>query len=318
MSGIGAAISAGIKTGLAAAAKVGAKAAAMGAKVSAKVPKGVKVAAGVAGEIGPDVGTGGAAIQQVASTSMTEGERAYQVTGEIIGAALNIGVGVVTTATSIGGTVGATLAGGATLGPVGLAVAAVIAVVQILGSIIDQFVNPFQPMFNRNLNEMRAAYHSSIKKNFLEMGLNWPLEIKPDIINIIFGDEKNKKKYEDYVSEYYSNRNLISKGEFLEEYQLLLNLRKLVRNTRKYIFDAEGNAIAKQDTNQATFDIIAEGQSNLLLMLALQARIAKYRKENKPKPSMIKKFVEAYYVGMIFWSILLCLLIFLSIFFLFI
>ena len=92
----------------------------------------------------------------------------------------------------------------------------------------------------------------------------------------------------------------------------------MVRNTRKYIYDAEGNAIAKQDTNQATFDIIAEGQSNLLLMLALQARIAKYRRENKPKPSMIKKFVEAYYVGMIFWSILLCLLIFLSIFFLFI
>ena len=318
MSGIGAAISAGIKAGLAAAAKVGTKVGAAGARVSAKVPQPVKTALGVGGEIAPDAASAGMNIQQAPLTSMTEGERAYQVTGEIIGAALNIGVGVVTTGVSIGGTVGATLTGGAALGPVGLAIAVVIAVVQILGAIIDQYVNPFQPMFNRNLNEMRAAYHSSIKNNFLEMGLNWPLEIKPDIINIVFGDEKNKKKYYDYLNEYYSNKNLISKQEFLEEYQLLLNIRKLVRNTRKYIFDAEGNAIAKQDTNQATFDIIAEGQSNLLLMLALQARIAKYRRENKPKPSMIKKFVEAYYVGMIFWSILLCLLIFLSIFFLFI
>ena len=307
MSGIGAAISAGIKTGVAAAGRV-----------SAKIPQGVKLAAGIGGEIAPDAASAGMNIQQVATTSMTEGDKAYQVTGEIIGAALNIGVGLATTGASIGGTVGATLTGGIALGPIGLAVAAVIAVVQILGSIIDQFFNPFLPMFNRNLNEMRAAYHSSIKNNFLEMGLNWPLEIKPDIIGIIFGDEKNKKIYYDYVKEYYSNRNLISKDEFLEEYQLLLNIRKLVRNTRKYIYDAEGNAIAKQDTNQATFDIIAEGQSNLLLMLALQARIAKYRRENKPKPSMIKKFVEAYYVGMIFWSILLCLLIFLSIFFLFI
>jgi hypothetical protein len=290
----------------------------VGAQVGAKIPQGVKVAAGIVGDIAPDVGFGAAAIQQQASTSMSEGEKAYQVTGEIIGVTANIVVGTVTTGASIGGTVGATLTGGAALGPIGIAVAAVIAIVQILGSIIDQFVNPFQPMFNRNLNEMRAAYHSAIKEAYLEMGLNWPLEVKPDIISDVFADPDKFEKYQKYVKEYYSDRNLLAKEDYLKEYNLLLEIRKLVRNSRDYYYDESGNITGKQDVNDDTFEIIAEGQKNLLLILALNARIAKYKKENTPKSSIIKKFIEAYYITMIIWSISLCLLIIFSIFFLFI
>ena len=167
--------------------------------ILAAVGKGAAIAGDVAG-LGMDAASGASGIQQVTGASMTDAEKAYQVTGELIAVGINVGLGVGSLGATIGGTFGAAVA----FGPIGVAVAAVIAIVQILGSIIDSFVNPFQPMFNRNLNEMRAAYHSSIKNNFLEMGLNWPLEIKPDIIAIAFGDEKNKKKYEDYVSEYYS------------------------------------------------------------------------------------------------------------------
>lgn len=298
MSGIGAMISAGIKTGAAA------------------IGKGL-AAVGGAGEIvgaGVDVGFGGAAVQQAASTSMTEGEKAYQITGEIIGIGLNVGIGVA----SSGSTVAATLTGGAALGPVGIAIAAVIAIVQILGSIIDSFVNPFQPMFNRNLNEMRAAYHSAIKNAYLEMGLSWPLEIKPDLMNVAFGNEQNQKKYFNHVNKYYSDNNLITDTQYLEVYNLMLEARKLVRNKKAFLIDKEGNLIGTENIDKAILEIESDSQSNLLLMLALQARIAKYKKENRPKSSIIKQFVETYYIGMIIWSISLCLLIFLSIFFLFI
>lgn len=285
-------------------------------KGAAGIGKGV-AAVGGASEIvgaGVDVGFGGAAIGQAASTSMTEGEKAYQVTGEIIGIGLNVGLGVA----SSGSTAAATLTGGAALGPIGLAIAAVITVVQILGTIIDQFVNPFQPMFNRNLNEMRAAYHSAIKKAYLEIGLNWPLEIKPDLMGIAFGDQANYDKYVNYVKEYYNNNQLITEEQFFEEYQLLLEMRKLTRNQKAFIIDENGNVIGIENVDKATIEIESDSQTNMLLMLALQARIAKYKRENGPKPSIIKQFVETYYIGMIIWSISLCLLILLSIIFLFI
>lgn len=281
--------------------------------VLAAAGKGASIAGDVAG-IGADAASGGSSLQEMSGTSMTESEKAYQITGELVGIGVNVGLGVGSLASTIGGTFGAAVG----FGPVGLAVAAVISVVQILGTIIDQFVNPFQPMFNRSLIDMRTAYHSNIKKSFLEMGLNWPLEIKPDLENFIFGEEKNINKYYDYLNEYYTNNNLITDEQYLEIYDLMLEARKIVRNKKAYVVDEKGDIIGSENINKAILEIESSSQSNRLLMLALLARIAKYKQENKPKPSMIKKFVETYYVGMIFWSILLCLLILLSIFFLFI
>lgn len=281
--------------------------------ILAAVGKGAAIAGDVAG-LGMDAASGASGIQQVTGASMTDAEKAYQVTGELIAVGINVGLGVGSLGATIGGTFGAAVA----FGPIGVAVAAVIAIVQILGSIIDSFVNPFQPMFNRNLNEMRAAYHSSIKKAYLEMGLNWPLEIKPDLMNVAFGNEENQKKYFNHVNKYYSDNNLITDAQYLEVYNLMLEARKLVRNKKAFIVDEKGNLIGTENIDKAILEIESDSQSNLLLMLALQARIAKYKKENRPKPSIIKQFVETYYIGLLFWSILLCLLIFLSIIFLFI
>jgi hypothetical protein len=322
----------------------------LGAVESSKVGKSaLKVggqAAGIIGNYVIDTVVGGMAIGEAAKdTSMSSGQKGYAITGDVIGIAANIGVNVFTSGAlggaatasaaaasaaasaaaggaAAGGTVAAagttatgTLAAGAATGP-GVVVALVIVAFQILGGIIDSFANPFQAMFNKDLKQMHDAYHSSLKKAYLDMGLNWPIEIKPDLVGITFGTQDNIDKYRNYISDYYKDNGLITEREFVEDWQLLLDLRKLRRNSRKYIVDENDNVIGIQDPVRNAMDITSDVESNILLMFALAARIAKNKKQATPKKTTIRLFVETYYIAIIFWVILLLIIIFLSIFFL--
>lgn len=328
-----------------------AKLAVLGAVESSKVGKNaLKVggqAAGIIGDYVVDTVVGGMAVGEVAKdTSMSSGQKGYAITGEVIGIAANIGVNVFTggalggaaaasaaaasaaasaaaaggaaaggTIAAAGTTAGTTLTAGAATGP-GVVVALVIVAFQILGGIIDSFANPFQAMFNKDLKQMHDAYHSSLKKAYLDMGLNWPIEIKPDLVGITFGTQDNINKYRNYISDYYKDNGLITEREFVEDWQLLLDLRKLRRNSRKYIVDENDNVIGIQDPVRNAMDITSDVESNILLMFALAARIAKNKKQAIPKKTTIRLFVETYYIAIIFWVILLLLIIFLCIFFL--
>lgn len=294
----------------------------LGAVESSKMAKNtLKVGAQAAGIIGNyvvDTVVGGMAIAETAkNTSMSSGEKGYAITGDVIGIAANIGVNVFTSTalTGVGSTASATLAAGAATGP-GIVIAIAIVALQILGGIIDSFANPFQAMFNRDLKQMHDVYHSSLKKTFLDMGLNWPIEIKPDLVGITFGTQDNINKYRNYKDNYYKDNGLITEEEFVEDWQLLLDLRKLTRNSRKYIVDENDNVIGIQDPVRNAMDITSDVESNILLMFALAARIAKNKKQATQKKTTIRLFVETYYIAIIFWVILLLLIIFLSIFFL--
>jgi hypothetical protein len=319
-----------------------AKLAVLGAVESSKVGKNaLKVggqAAGIIGNYVIDTVVGGMAIGEAAKdTSMSSGQKGYAITGDVIGIAANIGVNVFTSSAlggaaaaggaavaggAAGGTVAAagttatgTLAAGAATGP-GVVIALVIVAFQILGGIIDSFANPFQAMFNKDLKQMHDAYHSSLKKAYLDMGLNWPIEIKPDLVGITFGTQDNIDKYRDYISDYYKDNGLITEREFVEDWQLLLDLRKLRRNSRKYIVDENDNVIGIQDPVRNAMNITSDVESNILLMFALAARIAKNKKQATQKKTTIRLFVETYYIAIIFWFILLILIFILSIFFL--
>lgn len=321
-----------------------------GSKAGRTVLKAGGQAAGIIGDYVIDTVVGGMAIGEAAKdTSMDSGQKGYTITGEVVGIAANIGVNVFTgaalsgagaavggaavggaavggaaaggaaaggTVAAAGTTAGGTLAAGAATGP-GVIIAIAIVALQILGGILDSFAgNPFQAMYNKDLKKMNEAYNSALKKAYLDIGLNWPIEVKPDLIGITFGTPENIDKYRKYINEYYTDKGLITTSEFVEDWELLLNLRKMARNTRKYIVDENDNIIGIRDPVSSAADITSDVESNVLIMFALAARIAKMKKETRQKPSIIKQFVETYYIAIIFWTILLLLIIFLSIFFL--
>lgn len=293
-----------------------------GSKTAKNALKLGKTVTGLVGDVVIDAAIGGMSIAETAkNTSMNSGEKGYAITADAIGIAANIGINVATGAAlsgaGVGTTAGATLAAGAATGP-GVIIAVAIVALQILGGILDAFVaNPFQSLFNRDLKDMHDAYHSALKKAYLDIGLNWPIEIKPDIVGIAFGTNENVEKYIKYMREYYKDNGLITQEEFEDEWELLLNLRKIRRISKKYIVDENDNIIGIKDPVRNAIDITSDVESNILLMFALSARIAKYKKkEIKQKPSIIKQFVETYYIAIIFWFILLILIFILSIFFL--
>jgi hypothetical protein len=287
-----------------------------GLKVARTVSKGVKAAGGIGAAV--DVVFGAMEIDAHAKANTSEGMKAYNITGDIIGIAANVGIGIASATTAVSATAasvtgvasaattaGTTVAAGAATGP-GVIVALAIALAQILGGILDSFWNPFKGYFNKDIEQIRKAYNDATKKQMLLMSLNWPLEIKPDLMGTL-GDPETMERFKQYVKNYYDDNGLISKEDVLKEEDLYRTMRDMKRYRKKFTSDEDGNLTLK-DPVLTALSIQEELDQNMLLLLALAAYTKKMR-DSRKTPSILQNYVAANWTSFLF----LFLVIFLSV-----
>ncbi len=105
---------------------------------------------------------------------------------------------------------GGKMAAYATAGPIGWA----LMIAQLTLAVLDIFWNPFKNYYNKDLVQLKDTIDSSIRKQFLENGADYPLEIKP---NIIPTTDPEFEEYYKLKKEYYDNNGLISSEEVVTE-----------------------------------------------------------------------------------------------------
>lgn len=267
-----------------------------------------------------DIAFGGVGIAESAKSTMTTGQKAYAITGDVVGIGANIGVSAAISSGLGGGaatTAGTTLAVGAATGPgIIIAIAAIIA--QVLGGILDGAWNPFKNYFNRDLADIRKSYDEAIKNQMINLGMNWPIEVKPDLIGTLLGNEDNIKEYQKYLKQYYDDNQLISEEEFLNEAKLFLDLRKLRRFTTKFTLDKNGEYILKSPAllssnvqareDETLLQIQSDLDDNMLLLLALTAHARKIKSKTQITPSVSNQYIQENYLSILISIILIILL----------
>lgn len=250
-------------------------------------------AAGKAGKIagkafGPLMDAAGGAMNIANSAQIEDaGERAYNITGDVIGASMDIAMGILLTT------------------GVGIA----IVVVQVLGSILDTAWDPFKNYYNRDLKAMKAGFEQAIGEILLENGLGWPLEIKPDYFNLDKSDPEYQDKLQEFINliqKYYDNNGIIQSEEVLAEEQLLLDILLMKRMKTLYDIDENGNYIPVNPL-LASQNFQESNEQSILKLFALVAYI-KSRGLMKPKSSYLLRYLKANAISLII-SIILFLII---------
>jgi hypothetical protein len=241
-------------------------------KTAGAVGKSVAKAAPALGGVA-DMVVGSMAIADVSKSDMSGGDKAYQITGEVIGIAANLATMLIA-------------------GPAAIFVA----LAQILGGVLDAFWNPFKGYFNRDIENVRKQINNGIKSEMLQSGLNWPLEVKPDLIGTL-GDKDKLELFKRYVKNYYEDNGLIFKEDVLEEENLYKELRSMKRFRKKFTIDEDGNMILNNPL-QTALNIQDDLDQNLLLLLALAAR-NKINKKKRVKPSVVKQYIEANWTSVV-------------------
>lgn len=236
--------------------KAGASLAKTGVKVGAAVGK-------VAGIVGPAVGVAGdivagaMAISSSAERGGTDGQKAYNITGDVVGMGLNIVAGLVT-------------------GPFVI----VLMIFQACGAILDAAWDPFKNYFNADLEKMRLSIVDSLKIAYKEANMNYPIETKPDILQNL-NDEKSQD-YTDFrnaMQKYLDDRGFITSEDVIAEEEYVLNLKRLRRQRKLYRYDEDGN-LEMMDPDMASIALLDSATNNDLIMMALAA---KYAMTKKPK-----------------------------------
>lgn len=161
------------------------------------------------------------------SYDISQAEDSETVTKAVISTAGSIGQEVleqvvIKVAAKSTASFGGKMAAFATAGPIGWA----LAIAQLTLAVLDILWNPFKSYFNKDLAKMKEIIDSSIRKQFLENGSDYPLEIKP---NIIPDTDEQIEEYYKLKKEYYDNNGLISPEEVVTEEQLYKEIGLLKR-----------------------------------------------------------------------------------------
>jgi len=120
---------------------------------------------------------------------------------------------------------GAKMSASSAAGPVGVAVA----IIQATFALLDILWNPFQSYYNKDLAQMKETIDLSIRKQFLETGSDYPLEIKPSVMP---STDEEIDEYYRLKKEYYENNGLISSEDVVKEENLYSEINLLQRNMR--------------------------------------------------------------------------------------
>lgn len=233
-----------------------------------------------------DIAVGSINISQNANEENSESKKAYNITGDVLGITLNIGTTVASLFVPI----------------VGIVVAAV----QIVGTLLDSFYNPFKNYFNHDLETLRKTINNVIKKDFEDNGILWPLEVKPDLIGML--DKKhpnyisNSSRFKEKIKQYYNDNGLISNNMALEE-ENIYRILKAIKRKRKIYRLNNYNKYEKDDDNVENIEYV-----NILNILKL---LKKY-KERKPRTFLrnVKEYISVNYISLL--TSLICFLSILS------
>lgn len=277
--------------------------------------------AGTALDYGVDAGAGVVGVVGGSQSSESDSKKAYNISGEVIGVGANFATtyalntafaGASSGVASVGGTAGATLAAGAATGP-GIIVAIAVVIAQLVGAVIDAAWNPFKNYYNSDLEDIRKSIKTELKNEFKIKKLNWPLEVKPNIIGLLTQDnpeyEKDLQEFIDYIKKYNENNGIITKEEVLAEEELILELMSFKRQSKKFVEDENGNLILL-DPGLSSIELQDSDNNNMLLLLAL-AVYAKKKKLVKKKLDKNLEFLK-YNWQMIVSIIVLIILFFFS------
>lgn len=273
-----------------AAAKAAAATKAGGAAVKAgkAVGKTVGAAGGEALGAGADIVMGGMQIASTAQRNDSSGQKAYKITGDVIGVGANVALGFI--------------------GPIGL----VIMAFQICGAILDAAWDPFKNYFNSDLETMRLAIIDSLKVAYKEADMNYPIETKPDILSSLSDpNSEESKEYMNLMDTYLADRGFITSEEVRVEEEYFLALQTIKRQRKLYRTNENGE-LEMQDPDIAAVALLDSATNNDLIMMALAAKYAKNKqRQAKPESNTTK---TNYIIGAVLISVLFLIFFFLSIF----
>ena len=245
--------------------KVGGQIATTGAKVGAVVGK-VGAFAGPALGVAGDIVAGAMAISSSVERGGTDAQKAYNITGDVVGMGLNIAAGLAT-------------------GPFVI----VLMIFQACGAILDAAWDPFKNYFNADLETIRLSIMDSLKIAYKEANMNYPIETKPDILQNL-NDEKSQD-YLDFTNamqKYLDDRGFITSEDVIAEEEYVLNLKRLRRQRKLYRYDEDGN-LEMMDPDMASIALLDSATNNDLIMMALAAKYAMTKKpkvEPQPEPQL--------------------------------
>jgi hypothetical protein len=243
--------------------KAGAKAAKITGDVGAAVVKAGKVVGPALGPAGDIVG-GAMAISSSAEGGGSDGQKAYKITGDVVGMGLNIVAGLAT-------------------GPLAI----VLVVFQVCGAILDAAWDPFKNYFNSDLETMRLGIIDSLKVAYREVDMNYPIETKPDILqNLNDPVSQDYKDFQNYMKKYMDDRGFISSEDVLAEEEMVLAL-KSIRRQRKLYKTNENGELEMMDPDMAAVALFDSATNNDLIMMALAAKYAQHKKrQGKPESDL--------------------------------
>lgn len=254
--------------------------------------KAVGKAVGAAAGPVADIVMGGMQIAEHAQEeNVSDGRKAYNITGDVIGVGANVAIGF--------------------LGPIGL----VIMVFQICGAILDAAWDPFKNYFNSDLETMRLGIIDSLKLAYREAGMNYPIETKPDILSSLYDPNSAEyKEYKDLMDTYLADRGFITSEEVRVEEEYFLALQTIKRRRKLYRIDENGE-LEMQDPDIAAVALLDSATNNDLIMMALAAKYAKNKqRQAKPKSNLTNTAKTNYIIGAFLISAFFLIFFFLSIF----
>ena len=227
---------------------------ALGKALGTQVGKAAVAAGKTFGGIAADVVVGGMQIADTAQRNDSSGQKAYKITGDVVGMGMNVALNFA--------------------GPIGWAIMAV----QMIGALLDTFWDPFKNYFNSDLETMRLGIIDSLKVAYKEAGMNYPIETKPDILSGLSDrDSAEYKEYMDIMDTYLADRGFITSEEVRIEEEYFLAL-KTIRRQRKLYRTNENGELEMQDPDisaTTTLELLDSATNNDLIMMALAAKYAK-------------------------------------------
>jgi len=227
---------------------------ALGKALGTQVGKAAVAAGKTFGGIAADVVVGGMQIADTAQRNDSSGQKAYKITGDVVGMGMNVALNFA--------------------GPIGWAIMGV----QMIGALLDTFWDPFKNYFNSDLETMRLGIIDSLKVAYKEAGMNYPIETKPDILSGLSDrDSAEYKEYMDIMDTYLADRGFITSEEVRIEEEYFLAL-KTIRRQRKLYRTNENGELEMQDPDisaTTTLELLDSATNNDLIMMALAAKYAK-------------------------------------------
>jgi hypothetical protein len=233
--------------------------AAAATKAGSAVMKGVKAAAPLASAagaaVGPavDIAMGAVTIADHSQqANVSDGKKAYNITGDVVGMAVNVGLNFVA-------------------GPAAI----VIMFFQVLGGLLDAAWDPFKNYFNSDLETMRLSIIDSLKVAYREVNMNYPIETKPDILSSLNNPEsEDSKEYIKIMKTYLEDRGFISSEDVIAEEEYFLSLKSIKRQRKLYRINENGE-LEMKDPDMAAVALFDSATNNDLIMMALAAKYAR-------------------------------------------